>query len=163
MKTKEIVLSAVFMALIVVATIFVSLPLAFGYVHLGDAIIVVACFLLKPKKAIPISLLGSALADLILGYYIYIPATIIVKGLFATCFSFLIYEKPTFARCAISLVLGTLIIFLGYFIFEVILYGFGTAIVNVPFNALQGGVCSLVGGAVIQSIKKISVVENIRK
>lgn len=163
MKTKEIVLSAVLVALTVVATAFISVPLPLGYVHLGDAVIVITCFLLKPKWAIPVSAIGSALADLLVGCYIYIPATLIIKASFAACFSLLIYEKPTIVRCVIALVLGTLIVPLGYFVFETVLYGAEAAIASVPFNALQGGVCSFVGGAIIQAVRRIPIVDGFRK
>ncbi|MBQ9104477.1 MAG: ECF transporter S component [Clostridia bacterium] len=158
MKTKNIVLSALLIALIVVATAFVSIPIPLGYVHLGDAVIVVACFMLKPKWSIPISAIASALADLILGYFIYIPATLIVKAGFATCFALIVYNKPNLLRCVIAFLIGTVIIALGYFVYEAILYGAGVAIVNVPFNLLQGSVCGLIGGLLIQGLQKIEIV-----
>lgn len=163
MKTKEIVLSGVLIALITVATAFVQVPLTLGFINMGDAIILVTCFLLKQKKAIPVSAIGSALGDLVLGYYVYIPATLVIKTILAFCFSLLIYEKPTFVRCLVAVVLGAVIVPVGYFLFETPLYGAVSALASVPFNALQGGACALIGCAVVQAVRKVPIVEGFRK
>lgn len=162
MSTKKIVMSAVFMALIVVATAFISIPLPLGYVHLGDMIIVIACFMLKPKYSIPVSAIGSALADLILGYYLYIPATLIVKAVFATCFAIFFSKDINLVKTIIALVLGSLIIPAGYLIFETIVYGFGAAVASIVFNLLQGAVCSLIGGIIANVFAKIPAITNLK-
>ena len=49
MNTRKLVVSALLVAMITVLTMFVKIPLsAFGYVHLGDTVIFLACYLLKP-------------------------------------------------------------------------------------------------------------------
>ena len=162
MKTKALVLSAMFVSLIMVATAFISIPIPFGYVHLGDAFIILACFFLKPKWSIPVSAIGSALADLLLGYYLYIPATLIIKACFATCFALFIHNKPTLVRNIIALLIGTLVIAFGYFIYESVLYGVVASIVNLPFNALQGACCGVVGGVLVQALSKVKAIETFR-
>ncbi|MBO7344722.1 MAG: ECF transporter S component [Clostridia bacterium] len=153
---KKIVASALFVALIVVTTIFVKIPLAtFGYVHLGDAFIFLACFVLKPKHSIVVGALGSALADLCLGYFIYIPATFVVKALVALVFAIVVYNKSTLLRQIISVVICSAIIGGGYFVFEACLYGVTASIVNVPFNLMQGAVCGVVAMLLIKSFTSI--------
>ena len=157
---RNIIASALFIALITVTTMFVKIPLAlFGYVHLGDLFIFLACFMLKPKYSIVVGGVGSALADLFLGFAVYAPATLVIKALVALSFSLVVYNKPALVREVLAVIFGTLIIGGGYLIYEGILYGFGAAIVNLPFNLIQGAVC---GGLAIILIKILEKIPSIR-
>ena len=64
MKTKKLVLTALFTALILCATLLIQIPLPFGYVHLGDGFVLLSTFILGPFLGSVASGLGSALADL---------------------------------------------------------------------------------------------------
>ena len=45
MRTKSLAVAALFMALVMVTTAFVKIPLPLtGYIHLGDTFIFLACF-----------------------------------------------------------------------------------------------------------------------
>jgi hypothetical protein len=79
--TKKLALSGVFAAVIFILTAFVRIPLATGYIHLGDAAIFAACVYLGRNAALSAAA-GSALADLI-GYPQYAPFTFIIKGAMA--------------------------------------------------------------------------------
>lgn len=80
--------------------------------------------------------IGSALSDLIGGYFVYVPITLVIKGLVALV-SGLIYQK----MCRygknryVAVILGgiTDIVFVagGYFICEFFLYGSGAAEVSL--------------------------------
>lgn len=62
MRTKSLAVAALFMALVMVTTAFVKIPLPLtGYIHLGDTFIFLACFFLKKPYAIAASAMGSAL------------------------------------------------------------------------------------------------------
>lgn len=164
MNSRKIVTMALLVALTTVLTMFVKIPLsAFGYVHLGDAIIFLACFLLRPKYSFIVAGLGSALADVILGYFIYAPVTFAVKIALALCFSFLVYNKPTILRQIIGVVLGSVIIALGYFLFEGFMYGFMPSLYNVPFNLAQGGVCGAIGILLIKIFQKVKPLTELRE
>lgn len=151
----KIALCALFTALIFVATYFIAIPMpAIGYINLGDAFILIASLVLGPIGAICAGV-GSALADLMLGYAIYAPATLVIKSsmAIACCFIYKGFSKFSnrFISIAISAIVAELIMILGYFLFEWILYGFATAVVNILFNAIQGGI-SLVLSIVVISI-----------
>ena len=79
-QTELIVMIALFSALITVMTAFIKIPTPLGYIHIGDAFIFAAAMLLGPYAAIP-AMIGSGLADFITAYFMYIPATILIKGL----------------------------------------------------------------------------------
>ena len=160
---KKIVVSALFVALITVATTFIRLPLvSFGYVHLGDAFIFLACFVLKPKHSIVVGTLGSALADLCLGYFIYIPATLVIKALVALTFALMVYYKSSFLRQILAVVISSVIISAGYFVFELCLYGFVASVINIPFNLLQGIICGIIAMLLIKSFKTIPPLKSFR-
>lgn len=163
MNTRKIVVSSLLVALTTVLTMFVKIPLsAFGYVHLGDTIIFLACYLLKPKYSFAVAGLGSALADVILGYFVYAPVTFAVKIAVALCFSFIIYAKPTLLRQIIGVVLSSLIIAFGYFLFEGFMYGFAPSLYNVPFNLAQGGVCGAIGILLIKICDRVKPLKEFR-
>ena len=145
MKKKhihKISLSSVFTALIFVATYFIAIPMpAFGYINLGDAFVLLAAWILGPISAICAGI-GAALSDLLLGYVIYAPATLIIKAIMAiACF----YLFRLFSKLlnnplgfVISALCSELIMVAGYFLFEGFLYGFGASVINIPFNLIQG-------------------------
>ncbi len=161
---RSIVISALLTALIVVTTMFVKIPLAVvGYVHLGDAFILLACYLLKRKYSLIVGAVGSALADLFLGYVIYSPITLITKGIVALTFSLIVYAKPTLIRQIIGVCICSVIIALGYFVFEWIMYGFAVSFVNVPLNILQGVVCGIVAILLIRLFEKIPSLKEVKE
>ena len=71
--------------MIVVATILIIIPVPFGngYIHLGDAMIFLSVLILGWKYGAVAAGFGSALADLLVGYAIWSPWTLFVKGIMA--------------------------------------------------------------------------------
>jgi len=69
-------------ALVVTATAAVSVyvPATRGYFNLGETMIYLVALLFDPPTAAFAGGVGSALADLILGYSIYAPATLMIKS-----------------------------------------------------------------------------------
>ena len=82
--SRGLALTGLFAALTMLLTL-VHIPIpggAGGYIHLGDAVIFAACIIIG-WRAVPAAAVGSALADLILGYMWYVPATFIIKAVMA--------------------------------------------------------------------------------
>ncbi|MBO5439863.1 MAG: ECF transporter S component [Clostridia bacterium] len=140
---KRLCICAMFTALIFVITVFVSVPAGpVGNINLGDAFIIIATFVLGPYGAIAGGV-GAMLADLISAYAIYAPATLVIKSLLAiACY----YVYKVFKRIIrfdyisrlIGAICGELVMVIGYFLYEGILYGFANALISVPFNLIQG-------------------------
>lgn len=84
-KTQNIVMTAMMICLILVATFSIRIPSPFtqGYVHLGDAMIFLSVLLLGKKGGALASGFGSALADVMGGYAAYAPWTLVIKALMA--------------------------------------------------------------------------------
>ena len=140
-QVMKLALSAMFAALIFVATSFFKLPVSLtnGYIHLGDGFLLLAAALLG-QPAILAAALGSALADLMGGYTMYILPTFIIKGAAAAvAAAFLKQNRPFWLRL-IGMVLAEAVMVLGYFLAEWLVLGYGLAAAAgalVP-NIVQG-------------------------
>lgn len=154
--TQKIVMAALLASLACVATMIIKIPSPMkGYLNLGDCVVLIAGWMLSPAYGFLAAGLGSALADLFSGYVIYAPATFFIKGLMAfTAFhGFELVHKKLSNQPAriISGMAAEIIMVLGYFLFEGVLYGFGSSVVNVPANAVQG-VAGLILGTVLMNV-----------
>lgn len=81
-RNRRMCLAGLFTALVYLLTAFLSIPYPghAGYLNLGDMLIMLAAFLLGPRWGVLIGVIGSGLADLTLGYPIYLPFTFLAKG-----------------------------------------------------------------------------------
>ena len=146
----KIVLSAMLAALIFVATMIITVPSPLGgFLNLGDGFVLLAGWLLGPIYGFVSAGLGSALADLFLGYAFYVPGTFVIKGLSALLGIVLIRGL---ARCvphrsvrfAAAGIVAEMEMVAGYFAYSAVFGGEGWgAIVSVPGNLVQGavGIC----------------------
>lgn len=147
-------MSALFAAIIFILTRFVSVPSfsGVGNVNLGDCAVLLAAWLVSPKYAFLAAGVGSALADLSSAYAIYAPATFFIKGTMALVAS-LIHRKT---KTLVSGILAELIMIIGYLSFEgIFICGFKTALLNIPYNAVQGAIGLASAIILLPIIKKI--------
>ena len=135
---KKISKAGLLAALTFVVTMAIHFPLpGVGYVHPGDAIVFLCGAFVSPLHAFLAAGIGSALADLALGYVVYVPATFVIKGL-AALFAALIYRRNLrMSRFVLGGFAGAAVIVAGYFGFETVLYGFPTALTSVLPNTVQ--------------------------
>ena len=145
--TKQLVLSALFTTLTMLSTFLIKIPipLGFGYVHLGDAFVLLSAFILGPIWGTAAAGVGSAMADVFSGYALYAPATLIIKSamaLLAWLVRHAVFKafKKHFVAELLGGIVGAVIMPLGYFLFETVLYSAAGALVGVPWNFFQGGV-----------------------
>lgn len=153
--TRRLCLTAVFAALTCAGT-FVSVPLPFGYFNLGDIFVLCAAWLLGPLFGAAAAAVGSSLADILMGFAIYAPATFLIKGAIALIAALLfpcldaLLHKSIPAR-VISAVCGEAVMVGGYFLFEALFLGYGTgAAASIPGNAMQA-VCGVIGGTALMT------------
>ncbi len=162
--TRKIIYSAIGAALIAVLTMFPSIPVPgtqSGYVHLGDAMILIFVVLIG-KYAIISARIGSMLADIILGAFQYAPATLVIKALVALI-AFLIIRKGTGAiRFGIGCVAGEIVMVAGYFVYEWILFGIAVAAPAIVWNLFQGLFSVVLAVLVVLVLKKTGVLEKLR-
>ena len=144
-NTKKLVLSALFAALALVATLFLAVPLPTGYANLGDCFAFLAGFMLGGLWGPIAAGMGIALADILGGYGIYAVATFIIKAFIALCGAFAAKlakeNKLQILTIAAFSLLGEAMMVLGYFFFESVFLGLGeAAIASVPGNLTQAAV-----------------------
>ena len=142
MKIKNIVLTALFAALIFIVTSFLRIPAvvilgAGGYIHLGDLFIFLACYYVGGWYAILAAIIGSTLADLI-GYPAYALATLVIKGLMAAAVVLLCWKSKRKLIQIISFAIGGVVMIAGYFVYEVFILhlGYG-AVAGLLSNGIQ--------------------------
>ena len=140
MKPKEMTLAAVMSALVFIATFVPKVPIPLGYAHLGDAAIFLAVIFCGRRIGIISAVVGSALADLLSGFPIWILPTIIIKAAMAETF-----VKLKGRNFLIAIIMASLVMTAGYTIFGAILY-----------NSLAAGLAST-PGLLLKSIVNIIV------
>lgn len=159
-KTKSLVRHSILMAMTVVMTMVIRIPTigTEGYLNLGDMVVFLSAFILGKKGGFIVGGLGSAMADILLGYTHYAPITLIVKGLEGFIAGSLMETELGKKISFIPVVIGGLFMALGYYIAEVFMYGAGAALVSVPGNIMQGLL-----GAVLSVILYKAVIDKIIK
>ncbi|MCH4887745.1 ECF transporter S component [Acidaminobacter sp. JC074] len=156
MKIKNIVFTAIFIALCFVATSMIKIPISvgWGYVHLGDSVVMLAGMLLGPVFGAIAGGAGSALADFAGGYAHYMIPTLLVKAALAF-FIGMVYKN--FAgqvksggvfRIIYHVIAAVVIVAGGYFVTDLLLANLlivdaegatpmAYAAFGLPWNALQ--------------------------
>lgn len=151
-STRDIAKIALLTSLVFCGTYLIKIPTPTGgYVHPGDAFVLLSAFVLNPWAAALASGLGAALADLSGGYLAYLPATFIIKAIGALCMAYFapkIKEQmdnnlPKFFVYFPTAVLANALMLFGYFIYEIFLYDFSVAVLGIPGNLAQG-LCALI-------------------
>ncbi|MEL7654733.1 MAG: ECF transporter S component [Bacillota bacterium] len=148
-RTTKIILTGLMMAMIVVATIVIPIPVPFGtgYIHFGDAMIFLSVLILGWKYGAAASGFGSALADILVGYAIWAPWTLVVKGIMAAVMGLFIVKSmdkqgKSIAGISIYTLMGMILagcfMAAGYYVAEGMIYGsFIAAIAGIPWNVVQ--------------------------
>ena len=155
---QKLTLTGVMAALVFVMTYLpkVPVPVTGGYVHLGDGAIFLATLLLGPL-GIPAAAIGSGLSDLFGGYIVYLVPTVVIKG-FVAFIAWMLYREKSLIRAFLAFVIAELVMVLGYFAFESVLYGMTAAWAAVGPNLIQGlagVVLGMVCTAVLPRLKSL--------
>ena len=142
-KTRKIVMAAFMASLACVATMIIKIPSPLkGYLNLGDCIVLTAGWMLSPTYGFLAAGLGSALADVFSGYINYAPATFVIKGFMALVawgvFRILYKKIGKLSSRILSGLAAEVLMVIGYYVFEGILYGFIPSAVNISANGVQG-------------------------
>ena len=166
-KVKKLIISALFAALCLVSTAFLAFPLPTGYANLGDCFAFMSGFVLGPPWGMAAAGIGCALADLVSGYSIYIPATALLKALIALAGAVsasLVFRhghKPVrrlLTVLGLSL-MGEATMVLGYLAYEYFAMGVGVAaVVSIPANVGQAVVGAVASSAIAEVFFKNRVV-----
>ena len=157
--TKKLIFAALFAALTCVSTMVIKIPTPLGgYIHAGDAVVLLAAFLLGPLWGALAAGLGSALADIVSGYVIDAPGTFVIKAVVALLAGWLLsrrFVKNQLAKSIIAGIVAETVMVGGYLLYEAVFLGFGAAAVaNIPMNAIQGVFGAVAGAALFVALSK---------
>ena len=160
LSAKKLAFLGVFTAIITLATAYLFIPNGIGYTNLGDGFIMLSAMLFGPYFALIAGGLGSCLANIILGYTAYAPFTLIVKGLEGLICGLIVNKLIKTKLNAhfsiiISMLIATLIMVLGYFLTNCILYSVEGGISSIPNDFIQAGIGIVVGYLLTYALSKI--------
>lgn len=137
---KMMVMTALLIALGYAATSVLMIPSPTGgYMNLGDTVVLLGAYLLGPVYGAIAGGLGPALADLLAGYGIYVPATLAIKALMGATAALLYraLRKKTWALVVCGLVAETIMV-VGYALYDALLAGsLAAGLAGVPSNLVQ--------------------------
>lgn len=154
-KTKKLVIGSLLTAFTTIATMIIKFPTpTFGYIHLGDSLVLLCGIILGPFGGALSAGIGSMFADIFCGYAAFAPATLIIKAGTAMIAGY-IFHKSNYKFTLRTLIAGIpseLFMVLGYFIFGILLTmissqtntktslasAIAASFTGIPFNLIQG-------------------------
>lgn len=164
--TVKIAQAGLFTAIIFVFTMFVKVPTGVGYAHVGDAFIYLYACMGGGWYALVAGSIGATIADLVGGYAIYAPATLIIKPLVALPFVLICKdeEKILNLKSGLTNILAMVIDTALYFVANLIILNQGdmgvtlkTALASTLGTALQGVASSIVFIIVALALDKVNM------
>lgn len=163
-RIRMLVMTALFVALGYVATSVLMVPVPTGgYVNLGDTVVLLGAFLLGPVYGMAAGGIGPALADLLGGYGIYAPATLVIKALMALTAA-LLYRRLG-KRAGAAAVCGAAaetIMVAGYCLYDGFLAGnFAVGLAGVPANLVQGLFGAAAAALLVSALRKSGSVRKV--
>lgn len=170
-NTQKLVLAAVFAALCCVATMIIHVPTpgTGGYIHLGDAFVILSGILLGPVYGAAAAGIGSMLADILSGYAQYAIPTLIIKALAALAAALLFKMfKGKKLHLSVSVIpsglTSAVIVVLGYFLAESTFLGYGIgAAASMPLNFVQGVAGTVIAAILCPILNKIPYLRDLLK
>ena len=160
-KTKVLVINALFIALTLVATMFINIKLPImgngGLIHLGNVPLFIAAFVYGKKTGAIAGAFGMGLFDLISGWALWAPFTFIIVGAMGFVAG-LISEKVPGKRVLVNtlaVAVALIIKIVGYYFTEVILYGnWILPLGSIPGNVMQVVIAGIIVVPLVGRIKK---------
>ncbi len=141
-RVRSIVITALLAALTCAATMVIRIPSPTGgYLNLGDTVVLLGAFLLGPWAGALAGGIGSAMADALSGYVVYVPATLVIKAVMALTAGFLyrLLRDRTGGMLFAALV-GEIPMAVGYWLFDAwLLHSWTGAAAGIPGNLVQAG------------------------
>ena len=136
----DLAIIAVATALVYVftATITIRLPIGGegGLIHLGNIPLLLFAILCGKKVGMICGGVGMALFDLLSGWTIWAPFTLVIVGAMGFVMGLFGHKKPTYLNVTIGIILAIIIKIVGYYFAELIIYGDPIT----PFSSILGNV-----------------------
>lgn len=158
--TKEISITALFIALTLLFTLFVNvrLPIAAngGLIHLGNVPFLLAAIIYGKKTGAIVGGIGMGLFDVMSGWIAWAPCTLIVVGLMGFVVGFICERKKTIPWIFVSIMAALIIKVAGYYIYEAVMYhSFIIPLASIPGNVVQIGVAGVIVLLIITPLERM--------
>lgn len=172
MNVRQLTITGLMAALVLVGTMLIQVPTPTkGYIHIGDSMVYLSGILLGPIAGSLAAAVGSMFADVFTSYYIYAPATFVIKGLDALIVGY-IYQKMIKGNATItkkivafsfSVLIGGTVMVLGYLAYESILHGFTAAAVGVLGNITQAVGGGILAAPLMVALDKVHLLQKLKE
>lgn len=138
--------------------ISIPFPTSTGYLNFGDSLVMISGLLLGPVGGFFAGGVGSAVADVALGFGHFAPITFVVKGIEGLLVGLLSAQSKkssTLTKWDITgILLGAIAMLAGYFYFEYVLFGLVVALEELLLvNWIQvtaGGIIAAIVGPTVR-------------
>lgn len=149
LKIYDLAICAVATALVYVFTAFISIRLPIGgeggIIHLGNIPLFIFAIFFGKKTGMICGGIGMALFDLLAGWTIWAPFTLVIVGAMGYVTGAFAHKKPTYLNVTIGIILALLIKIVGYYFAELIIYGNAISpFASIPGNLIQVGFAGIV-------------------
>ena len=163
MKTKDMVLAALFIALVYIATAFLRIPSPFamgeGQLHTGTAIVFIVSVVYGPKMG-ALSTLGMVLFNLTHGLAPWAPINLVVRPVMAFLFGYIAYlgdaRGEKWWLNTIAAIIGGTWMVAGMYFGQLLVFQLPWAVpvTAIPLNVLQVVFAIAVGVPLIAIMKR---------
>ncbi|MBM7707144.1 putative membrane protein [Chryseomicrobium aureum] len=164
-KTFDLILTSMLVALVFVSTMLLNIRIPFfaangGLVHLGTAMLFISAMLFGPKKGAAAGALGMGLFDIMGGWLLWAPITIVARGIQGYVVGKVAWSKNrngtsigwNIAAAVISIPFMLVV----YYIGEAIMFSsFVIPLASIPGNLIQNAVGLLIAIPVVIALKKL--------
>ena len=145
----NLTICAIATALVCVFTAFVTIRLPIGgeggLIHLGNIPLLLFAIICGKKIGMICGGVGMALFDVLSGYTIWAPFTLVIVGAMGYVMGAFGHKKPTYFNVTIGILFAILIKVVGYYFAELIIYGNPlTPFASIPGNLIQVGFAGIV-------------------
>lgn len=159
-NVKMLIITAVCIAMTYVFTAFVNVQLPVfangGLIHLGNVPLFLAAILFGKKTGALAGGIGMVLFDLMAGWTIWAPFTLLISGFMGYLVGSMTYKHGGTAWNALAISLACIIRVAGYYVAEGIIYGnWAAPMISVPGNIIQVVVAAILVIPVSARLKKV--------
>lgn len=164
-KTFDLILTSMLASLVFVATLLLNIKLPVGnggLIHLGTGMLFIVSILFGPKKGMIAGALGMGLFDLVSGWALWAPITILTRGLQGYLVGKIAWSNgrkgTSFKFNLLAMIASIPVTIVGYYIGESILFNsLIIPLASIPGDLVQCAVGIAVAIPAVVMLKKVSI------
>jgi len=163
-QTFDLIITAMLVALVFVSTVFLNIKLPIlskgGLVHLGTGMLFIASIMFGPKKGALAGAIGMGLFDMVGGWLVWAPITIVARGLQGYIVGKIAWSNNrkgnSIAFNLIAMIVSIPVMIAVYYVGEGFLYGNWIApLASIPGDLTQNILGMIVAIPVCLVLKKV--------